>query len=64
MKAARNPRIDCLRAISMLLIVVQHYVFWGLKPLNLDVFQITGSGGGSIELFVNGDSLFVIMHWR
>lgn len=28
----RNNRIDCLRALSMFLIVVQHYVVWGVKP--------------------------------
>lgn len=59
MKAARNPRIDCLRAISMLLIVVQHYVFWGLKPLNLDVFQIIGSGGALLN-YLSMETLYLL----
>lgn len=32
MTTGRNYRIDFLRALSMFLIVIQHYVVWGIKP--------------------------------
>lgn len=36
----RNCKIDFLRAISMLLIVVQHYVVWGIKESSHEVFRV------------------------
>ena len=40
MSIARNSRIDFLRVLSMLLIVVQHYVVWGIKPSQHAVFTV------------------------
>lgn len=42
----RNYRIDMLRAISMLLIVVQHYVFWGVKQSPHALFDTSTAYGG------------------
>jgi hypothetical protein len=42
MTADRNCKIDFLRALSMLLIVVQHYVVWGVKKSPHEVFQVDG----------------------
>ena len=47
----RNYRIDMLRAISMLLIVVQHYVVWGVKNSQNALFDTsTVYGGGNYIL--------------
>ena len=40
MTIGRNSKIDFLRAISMLLIVVQHYVVWGVKKSPHEVFKV------------------------
>lgn len=59
----RNYKIDFLRAVSMLLIVVQHYVVWGVKPSPhafFDTSRILG-GGKSID---NGTSLSIIVYRR
>ena len=38
----RNYWIDFLRLVSMMLIVVQHYVVWGIKTTNLANFHVNG----------------------
>lgn len=51
MNYSRNYRIDLLRAISMLLIVVQHYVVWGVKYSPHASFDTsTLAGGGNFIL--------------
>lgn len=51
MNNSRNYRIDLLRAISMLLIVVQHYVVWGVKCSPHALFDTsTLTGGGDFFL--------------
>ena len=41
----RNYRIDFLRALSMFLIVVQHYVVWGVKQSSHAVFNVNSISG-------------------
>ena len=43
----RNYKIDFLRAVSMLLIVVQHYVVWGVKPSPHAFFDTSRILGGA-----------------
>lgn len=51
MTHSRNYRIDLLRTISMLLIVVQHYVVWGVKCSPHALFNTsTVFGGGNYLL--------------
>lgn len=50
MNDSRNYRIDLLRAISMLLIVVQHYVVWGVKYSPHASFDTSTLAGG-VTLF-------------
>ena len=61
MNNSRNYRIDLLRAISMLLIVVQHYVVWGVKCSPHALFDTSTLTGGG--LLPHGGSLLNFMHW-
>lgn len=46
MNEVRNYKIDFLRVASMLLIIIQHYVVWGVKPSQHALFDTSSVWGG------------------
>lgn len=46
--AKREKNIELLRIFSMFLIVVGHYIYWGMKKLSsngsFDITQLSGGG--------------------
>ena len=51
--AKREKNIELLRIFSMFLIVVGHYIYWGMKNLSsngsFDITQLSGGGVHTLQ---------------